>query len=136
MTIAASPALPEDKRLARLSKLCLALPGTTREDSKSHTTFRVRKKIFAYFLNEHDPDGIVSVCVKSELGENVDRAGAFPEIYYLPPYIGAKGWFGLRLDRGTIDWNEVANVVSLSYHLSVPASPMTTPASRKVSTKP
>ena len=117
MTTAANPAPLEDKRLTRLSKLCLALPGTTREDGKSHASFRVRKTIFAYFLNEHDPDGIVSVCVKSELGENVDRVGAFPETYYLPPYIGAKGWFGMRLDRGTIDWNEVAKIVSLSYHL-------------------
>ena len=69
MTIAANPALPKDKRLERLSKLCLALPETTREDNKSHTTFSVRRKIFAYFLNEHDPDDIVSVCVKSELVE-------------------------------------------------------------------
>ena len=122
MPTAVGAAPPQDKRLARLSKLCLALPETTREDSKSHTTFRARKKVFAYFLNEHDPDGFVSVCVKSELGENVDRAGAHPDLFYLPPYIGAKGWFGMRLDRGTIDWKEVENIVGLSYRLAAGAS--------------
>ena len=123
MTTAACAAPSEDKRLTRLAKLCLAFPETTREDSKSHSTFRSRKKIFVYFLNEHDPDGIVSVCVKSELGENIDRAGRFPELYYLPPYLGAKGWFGMRLDRETIDWKEVENIVNLSYNLAATASP-------------
>ena len=130
MPTAASSAPPEDKRLARLSKLCLALPGTTREDSESHTTFRIRKKIFAYFLNEHDPDGIGSVCVKSELGENLDKVGRFPALYYLPPYIGAKGWFGMRLDGGTVDWKEVENIVGLSYRLAAAPSQTKKPSFR------
>ena len=44
----------------------------------------------------------------------------FPERYYLPAYIGARGWFGLRLDRGAIDWREVSNIVDLSYCLAAP----------------
>jgi predicted DNA-binding protein (MmcQ/YjbR family) len=110
----------EDPRLARLSALCLALPETTRAVSGDHADFRVRKKVFAYFLNNHHGDGIVAVCCKSALGENVDRAGRDPARYYLPAYIGARGWFGLRLDRGAIDWQEVANVVELSYCLAAP----------------
>ena len=46
-----------------------------------HADLRVRKKVFAYFLNNHHGDGIVSVCIKSALGENVDRAGAQPGRY-------------------------------------------------------
>jgi len=80
----------------------------------------VRQRVFAYFLNSHHGDGIVSVCVKSSLGEGVDRAARFPERYYLPAYIGARGWFGLRLDRGAIDWREVSNIVDLSYCLAAP----------------
>ena len=85
-----------------------------------HATFRVRGKVFAYFLDDHHGDGIVSVCVKSELGENVDRVRREPERYYLPDYIGPRGWFGLRLDRGRVDWREVANVVERSYRLTAP----------------
>ena len=105
---------------AKVTEICLALPAaesapTTHGD---HATFRVRGKVFAYFLDDHHGDGIVSVCVKSELGENVDRVRRDPEHYYLPDYIGPRGWFGLRLDRGRIDWREVANIVERSYRLT------------------
>ena len=71
----------EDRRLVRLSRLCLALPEVTCALCGDHADFRVRKKVFAYFLNNHPGDGIVSVCIKSALGENVDRAGAQPGRY-------------------------------------------------------
>ena len=111
----------EDPRLARLTKICLALPEVSREIlGGRHAGFTVRKKTFCYFLDDHHGDGIVSVCVKSELGENVDRVRRDPERYYLPDYIGPRGWFGLRLDRGRVDWREVANVVERSYRLTAP----------------
>jgi predicted DNA-binding protein (MmcQ/YjbR family) len=108
------------KKLAKVTEICLGLPGAERRSSGSHATFVVRKKVFAYFLDDHHGDGIVSVCVKSELGENVDRVSRDPEHYYLPAYIGPRGWFGLRLDRGRVDWREVANVVERSYRLTAP----------------
>src|SRR5213075_3246348 len=104
----------------RVRALCEALPHTERTVQGDHDTYRVRGKVFAYFLDDHHGDGIVSVCVKSELGENVDRARRDPERYYLPAYIGPRGWFGLRLDRGRVDWREVANVVERSYRLTAP----------------
>jgi phosphoribosylglycinamide formyltransferase-1 len=110
----------EDPRLTRLTKFCLALPETARALRGSHADFRVRKKVFAYFLNDHHGDGIVSVCCKSALGENVDRARREPERFYLPAYIGVHGWFGLRLDRGPIDWREIENILELSYCLAAP----------------
>jgi phosphoribosylglycinamide formyltransferase-1 len=85
-----------------------------------HADFRVRQKVFAYFLNNHHGDGIVSVCCKSELGENVDRASSEPGRFYLPAYIGVRGWFGLRLDCADIDWREVQNLLQLSYCLVAP----------------
>jgi predicted DNA-binding protein (MmcQ/YjbR family) len=109
-----------DKTLVKVSDVCLALPGADRTLSGDYATFRVRGKVFAYFLDDHHGDGIVSVCVKSELGENVDRARRDPERYYLPAYVGPRGWFGLRLDRGRVDWREVANVVERSYRLTAP----------------
>jgi phosphoribosylglycinamide formyltransferase-1 len=110
----------EDSRLTRLTTLCLALPEAVRATRGDHADFRVRKNVFAYFLNNHHGDGIVSVCCKSALGENVDRASREPKRFYLPAYIGVRGWFGLRLDRGPIDWREVANIIELSYCLAAP----------------
>jgi predicted DNA-binding protein (MmcQ/YjbR family) len=108
--------------LKKVSALALALPEAERAIHGNHADFRVRKKVFAYFLNDHHGDGIISVCVKSALGENVDRAGAQPDLYYLPAYIGHRGWFGMRLDRGTVDWREVKNILELSYRLVAPKS--------------
>jgi len=110
-----------DKRV-RVTAICAELPGAHHEDSGDHMIYRVRGKVFAYYLDDHHGDGIVSVCVKSGAGENVDRARREPERFYLPAYIGPRGWFGLRLDRGRVDWREVAEVVTRSYRLTAPKS--------------
>lgn len=110
----------EDPRLRRLSALCMKLPQVERRLSGDHADFRVAGRVFAYFLNNHHGDGIVAVCCKSELGQNIDRASREPKRYYLPAYIGPRGWFGLRLDLASIDWSEVAAIVEASYRLVAP----------------
>jgi hypothetical protein len=49
----------DDPRLTRLSEICLSLPEAQRTDLRQHADFRVRKKVFAYFLNNHHGDGIM-----------------------------------------------------------------------------
>jgi predicted DNA-binding protein (MmcQ/YjbR family) len=110
----------EDPRLVKLTQICLALPEAERRMSDDHADFRIRGKVFAYFLNNHHGDRIVSVCCKAALGENVDRASRESQRFYLPAYIGSRGWFGLRLDGNAIDWLEVQNLVELSYCLVAP----------------
>ena len=112
--------MQQDKRLRKLTEICLALPEAEHSVTGDYATYRVRGKVFAYFLNDHHGDGIVSVCVKSELGENTDRARREPERFYLPAYIGPRGWFGLRLDHGRVSWKEVADIVERSFRLSAP----------------
>lgn len=109
----------EDRRLIRVTKICLALPEASRELTGDHAAFKVRKKIFGYFLNSHHGDEIVSVCVKLPPGDN-SRLAALDPRCYLPAYIGSKGWMGLRLDVGKVDWEEVADFVGGSYRLVAP----------------
>jgi hypothetical protein len=106
--------------LDRLTALALALPEAQRELLSSHASFRVRKKIFAYFLDNHHGDGIVAVTCKVLPGENTALAKAQPERYYLPAYIGPRGWVALRLDLPTIDWSEVRDLLLASYFLTAP----------------
>ncbi len=120
----------KEPRLARVTEICLALPGTTRELMGTHAGFRVRKKVFVYFLNDHHGDGIVSVCARVLPGDNRALIAAQPERFYMPAYVGPRGWVALRLDRGAVDWNEVAELVKTSYQSVAPkwvvAKPVTT----------
>jgi hypothetical protein len=110
----------DDPRLARLTGIALALPEATRKDMGRHASFLVRAKTFAYFLADHHGDGIVAVCCKTALGEHQEMIASDPARFYLPAYIGPKGWVGLRLDAGEIDWEEVAGLVVDSYRLIAP----------------
>ncbi len=109
----------EHPRLTRLTNLCLKLPETSRRDTGDHASFLVRKKVFAYYLDNHHGDGIVSLCTKVMPGENAEMA-AHDERYFLPAYIGPRGWVGLRLDVGRIRWAEVNELVGKSYRLVAP----------------
>lgn len=51
---------------------------------------------------------------------NEEIVGADPKRFYLPAYIAHRGWVALRLDRGPIDWEEVAQLVAGSYSLVAP----------------
>lgn len=104
-----------NERLARLSEICLALPGTAREDMGEHTAFRVAKKVFVYFLNNHHGDNIVSICCKVLPGDNERLIQAHPRKFYMPSYIGPRGWVALRLDLPTVNWTEVKELVHTSY---------------------
>ena len=110
----------KNPRLARLTKLCLALPEATVELHGSHATFRVRKKVFCYFLDNHHGDGIVAVTCKAGPGDNTVLAAAQPDRFYLPAYIGPRGWVALRLDIGEVDWDEVNELLVGSYRLTAP----------------
>jgi predicted DNA-binding protein (MmcQ/YjbR family) len=114
--------MPTTDKRERVTAICRALPNAELEHHGDHTIYRVRGKVFAYFLDDHHGDGIMSVCVKSQRGENLDRARLEPARYYLPAYIGPRGWFGMRLDRGRVPWREVAEIVEQSYRLTAPKS--------------
>src|SRR5579863_8063295 len=112
----------EDLRLTRVSQIALALPEAARQICGSHAQFTVRKKTFAYFLNDHHGDGIVSICCKVLPGENKALVESQPRRFYLPAYLASKGWVALRLDVGKVDWNEVKDLVACSYSLVAPRS--------------
>ena len=110
----------KDPRLVRLTEIALGLPEATRQICGSHAQFLVRKKTFAYFLDDHHGDGIVAVTGKVLAGDNKALAEAQPDRFYLPAYIASKGWVALRLDLGTVDWDEVRELLLGSYMLIAP----------------
>src|SRR5882757_849256 len=100
----------------RLRAICLALPEAVEKETWDVPTFRVRDKIFA--MANHG-DGRIAVWCKAPPGSQAVLVGADPQRFFVPPYVGPKGWIGIRLDRRA-DWNEVAALVERSYRLIAP----------------
>jgi hypothetical protein len=108
--------------LERLSAIALDLPEAKREISGRHAAFRVRGRTFAYFLDDHQGDGIVGLNAKAAPGVAEQLIDEDPGRFYRPAYLGHRGWVGLRLDAGAVDWDEVTGVVVESYRLCAPKS--------------
>lgn len=113
-------AYTKDQRLDRVTRICKALPEAGFELTGKHATYQVRKRTFAYYLNDHHGDGIVSVCAKVLPGDNAALIAAQPRKFYMPAYIGPRGWVALRLDIPGVDWNEVSELIRGSYRLVAP----------------
>jgi hypothetical protein len=109
------------RTLARLRTICLDLPEVTERLSHGAPTFFVRgKRAFLMVLTDHHGDGRFAVWCAA--GEGVQRmlVDADPERFFVPPYVGHRGWLGVRLDRG-LDWGELAGIVEDAYAEVAPA---------------
>jgi predicted DNA-binding protein (MmcQ/YjbR family) len=100
----------------RLRKICLAFPQAEEKEAWGDPTFRVKDKIFAM---EKRGDGRVSVWFKAPPGSQQVLIGADAETFFRPPYVGHKGWVGMRLDAKP-DWKEVAALLKRSYRMTAP----------------
>src|SRR5262249_47558772 len=102
------------KRRSRIVELVESLPEATAEPcgrQQEHVAFKVRKKTFAYYLFDHHGDGRIALWCKAAAGEQGKLVKGDPDRYFVPAYLGPRGWVGLRLDRAKVDWNETANLI-------------------------
>jgi predicted DNA-binding protein (MmcQ/YjbR family) len=101
--------------LVELRRICLALPEAAERETWGEPTMRVRNKIFAFPREPH-------VTFKADPAER-ESLLADPR-FFLPPYVGTKGWVGLRLqtvgEATKPDWAEVAELIATSYRLIAP----------------
>ena len=104
-----------ERTLARLREICLALPETSERPSHGEPTFFVRgKRAFAMLSTNHHGDGRFAVWCAAPEGVQAMLVDADPERFFVPPYVGHRGWLGVRLDRG-LDWDELAGIVEDAY---------------------
>jgi predicted DNA-binding protein (MmcQ/YjbR family) len=113
-TIAADP-----ERRRKFIEICHSLPEATVEEQQ-HIACRVRSKTFAYYLDDHHGDGRVALNCKAAPIENQELVASDPERFFIPPYLGPRGWVGLYLDLPSVDWDEVSELVRESYVLIAP----------------
>jgi hypothetical protein len=108
------------KALAEVRTACLALPAVTERLSHGAPTFFVNgKKTFVMFHDDHHGDGRLAIWCVAPPGVQAELVDQEPERFFVPPYVGHRGWVGLRLDIAP-DWDEVAQVAEDAYRCVAP----------------
>ena len=107
----------DDKEfLARVRKICLALPEAVEKEAWGSPTFRVGKgKMFAMYVNNHHGDGEIALWLNAPPGVQGMLVEAAPDKFFIPPYQGPFGWIGVRLDKTEDD--EIATHVRAAYRM-------------------
>jgi len=104
-----------ERVLERLRGICLGLPEVVERPSHGAPTFFVRgKRPFLMVLTDHHGDGRFAVWCAAGEGVQQMLADVDPERFFVPPYVGHRGWLGVRLERG-VDWNELAGIAEDAY---------------------
>jgi predicted DNA-binding protein (MmcQ/YjbR family) len=98
---------------------CLWLPEAEEFVSHGSPNFRVRGKTFATYVVNHHGDGRVALWLNAMPGSQELLTRAEPEHFFVPPYVGPRGWLGVILDRG-IDWNRIPALVREAYEKVAP----------------
>jgi hypothetical protein len=99
---------------------CLWLPEAEEFISHGAPNFRVRGKTFASYVVNHHGDGRVALWLNAVPGAQELHVGGEPEHFFVPPYVGPRGWLGVVLDHG-IDWNRIPALIRESYEKVAPA---------------
>ena len=101
--------------------ICLNLPEVTHEAvGGEHIAFRIRKKIFAYYSFDHHGDGKIAFYCKSTLNEQRRLVREDSESFFVPAYLGSKGWVAIRLDLDEVDWATVTELARQAYQSIAP----------------
>jgi predicted DNA-binding protein (MmcQ/YjbR family) len=102
--------------LDRLRAICLALPDTTEKVAWGEPTWRVKGRLFAQLDDHHHGADHLAVWLPAPLGEQETMVFTDPLRFFRPPYVGVKGWVGVRIDRRP-DWKMVARLVAQAHAL-------------------
>jgi hypothetical protein len=105
----------KERILEAVREICLALPETSERRSHGEPTFFVRgKRSFATVWDSHHGDGRFALICAAPAGMQAALVEADSERFFVPPYVGHRGWIGVRLDRG-FDRDEIAGILEDAY---------------------
>jgi hypothetical protein len=106
--------------LDQLRQICMSFPEVTERLSHGSPTWFIRgKKTFVTHVDDHHGDGNFGMWCAAPPGAQEDLVREEPERFFRPPYVGHRGWLGVRLDRNP-DWDEVAAIVDDAYRQIAP----------------
>jgi hypothetical protein len=111
----------------RVREICLRLPGVTERVSHGSPAFYATKQFVMLWPEGHHDDAFPHLWCAAAAGAQEELVAWSPDRYFRPPYVGGRGWVGVRLD-GDVDWEEIAQLCEDAY-LSVAPARRATPRS-------
>ena len=103
----------------RVRSICLALQGAAEKTSHGSPAFFAGKQFVMLWHQGHHDHDFPHLWCAAPAGAQEELIASDPERYFRPPYVGHRGWIGLRLD-GDVDWDEVAEVCRDAYRVVAP----------------
>ena len=102
-----------------LRRICLALPGASERTSHGEPAWFVGgKRSFATFADRHHDDRVAFWCAAPDGAQEI-LASAHPGRFFVPPYVGHRGWVGVYLDV-PVDWDQIAELVTAAWREVAP----------------
>ncbi len=115
------PRTDHDVQLERVRRCTAALPEVVERPSHGAPAFFIRGKTnFVSFVDDHHGDGILGIWCAAPPGEQSARLAEDPVRFFRPPYVGPRGWLGVRLDRD-VDDDLLEELVTEAWRTVAPA---------------
>ena len=111
---------PADDLAASVREICLSLPGVEERTSHGSPAFFAGRQFAHLWVEGHHENQFPHLWCAAGPGIAADLIRRDPERFFRPPYVGARGWVGMRLDRSP-DWDEVAEVCEDGFRAIAPA---------------
>ena len=99
---------------AAVREICLSFPEAQERSARHMPDYGVRGRVFAMLAVNHHGDGRIALWLPAPPGAQQLHVELAPEHYFVPPYVGPRGWLGVHLDRGN-DWLAIAARVREAY---------------------
>jgi hypothetical protein len=104
----------------RVRAICLRLPEVTERLSHGSPAFFVGRQFVMLWPHGHHDHHFPHLWCAAPTGAQDELVASDPHRYFRPPYVGGRGWVGVRLD-GEVDWDEVAELCEDAYRVIAPA---------------
>ena len=105
--------------LEKVRKACLALPETSEKVAWGGPTFRVKDKMFVMYMDDHHGSDMFALWVNADADARDALVKADPARFFVPPYMGPRGWLGVRLDK-RLAWKRVNEIIEEAYRRTAP----------------
>ena len=105
--------------LEKVRAYCLSYPETSEKEAWGGPTFRVKDKMFVMYMDDHHGDGRLALWCNADAEARDTLVKADPRRFFVPPYMGPRGWLGVHLDK-RLAWKRVTEIIDGAYRRTAP----------------